>query len=436
LAKIGEIYIYLGFIMSNEFYQRGLEKAKEKDYAGAIEEFSNSLQWNPHFADAFLHRGLAYYDLGSIHQAVFDYTEALRLYPGSMQAYYCRGLARVTLKNLPGALEDVENAIRLDDNYAPAYNLKGIIHQKQGFINDAIASYKKAAQLYLAQQDSANCRLCLEKIKQLQPTPRKVVKSSVSTIKPILSTNAYFTQLLDKAERGKTREAIADLNWILQADPQDAQAYCCRGVVYCKMGKYQQAIADFNQALSLNLTDAVVYRNRGKARSLLGDHQGAMADFNQALQMQPQDALVYVARGNAYRIAGNYLDAIQDYSQALQINPNYAPAYYNRGLTYTCLEEMQNAVADYQQAVKIFCDNQDWNNYHQVLNSLKQIQTSRPEVKQQNYNLLRQRILRLVGGYWEIAQRLIDQKEEYFPGMSDEWYLQEVIADLERDRNR
>ena len=427
--------------MSNEFYHRGLKRAEEKDYSGAIEEFTSCLQWAPNFADGFLHRGLAYYNLGAIHQAVSDYTECIRLNPGGMEGYYCRGLARVALKNLPGSLEDVDQAIRLNVNYAPAYQLRGTIRRKQGFIQDAIANFKKAAELYLAQKDTASCRLCMEKIKQLQPKPKPDVNSSNYTkayAQKILdlSINGYFTQLLEKAEQGDTTEAIADLNWILQADPQDAQAYCCRGVVRCKMGNYREAIADFNQAIQLNFTDAIVYRNRGKARSLLGDNQGAMADFNQALKIQPQDALIYVARGNAYRLFGNYLDAIQDYNQALQIHPHYAPAYYNRGIAHACLEEMQNAVADYQQAASIFCEQEDWDNYHQVLERLQKVQTSRPESKQQNYNLLRQRLLRLVGGHWEIAQRLIDDKQEYLPGMSYEWYLQQVIEDIERGRGR
>lgn len=428
--------------MSNEFYHRGLQKAEEKDYSGAIEEFTSCLQWNPDFADGFLRRGLAYYHLGAIHPAIFDYTECIRLHPEGMMAYYCRALARVALKNLPGSLEDVDQAIRLDVNYAPAYQLRGTIRRKQGFIQDAIAYFKKAAELYLAQKDTASCRLCMEKIKQLQPKAKPDVNSTNnsthSTPEKVLdlSINEYFTQLLEKAEKGDTTQAIADLNWILQADPQDAQAYCCRGVVRCKMGNHREAIADFNQAIQLNFTDAIVYRNRGKARSQLGDHQGAIGDFNQALKIQPQDPLIYVARGNAYGLSGNYLDAIQDYNQALQIHPHYAPAYYNRGIAHACLEEIQNAVADYQQAASIFCEQEDWDNYHQVLERLQKVQTSRPQSQQQNYNLLRQRLLRLVGGHWEIAQRLIDDKREYLPGMSDEWYLQQVIEDIERGRGR
>ena len=151
--------------------------------------------------------------------------------------------------------------------------------------------------------------------------------------------------------------------------------------------------------------------------------------------MQPEDPLVYVARGNIYREMGNCLNAIQDYSQALQINHNYAPAYYNRGLAYTLLEEIQNAVADYQKAASIYCEQEDWENYQQVLNKLQKIQTSQPVINHQKYEVLRQRLLRLVGGQWEIAKRLIQQQEYNYPGMSDDWYLQRVIDQLERDRN-
>ncbi|MBD2338517.1 tetratricopeptide repeat protein [Calothrix sp. FACHB-156] len=421
--------------MSDEFYYRGLEKAKQKDYAGAIEEFNRALQVTPFFPEAYLQRGLAYYDSGAILQAVSDYTEALKQNPQSLAAYYSRALARVALKNLPGALEDVEYAIRLNYNYAAAHSLRGMVRRKQGYIQEAIANFKKAAELYLEQKDKENCRLCLERIKELQPPDKSpVLKQNIPNI-TIKSEKDYFTQLLDKAEKGDTREAIEDLNWVLQADPQDAQAYCCRGVVRCKMGNYQEAIADFNQALRLDFHDAIVYRNRGKARYLLADYQGAIADFNQALKIQPQDALVFVARGNAYRAMSNYLGAIQDYSQAISINPDDAQAYYNRGITHTLLEEMLAARDDYQKAISIFLEKEDWDNYHQVLNSLTKIQKSLPDNQNQKYNLLRQRLLRMVGGQWEIAQRLIQQKKDYYPQMPEEWYLQRVIADLERDRN-
>jgi tetratricopeptide (TPR) repeat protein len=424
--------------MNDEFYHQGLEKSKQKDYTGAIEDFTRALQLAPYFADAYLRRGLAYYDSGEILQAVSDYTEVLKLNPQSVEAYYCRALARVGLKNLPGALEDVDKAIRLNSNYAPAYSLRGTVRRKQGFIQDEIANFKKAAELFLEQRDKENCRLCLEKIKQLQPQEKSVITSESPTSKPVpmLSEKEYFTQLLEKAEKGETRQAMEDLNWALKVDPQDAQAYCCRGVVRCKLGNYRDAISDFNQALRLNFSDAIVYRNRGKARFLLGDHQGALADFNCALQIQSQDALLYVARGNVYQAMGNYYGAIKDYTQALEINPDDPQVYYNRGMAYTCIEEVKHAVEDYQRAASIFCEQENWENYQQVLDSLKKVHKPNSEFSKTTNNLLRQRLLRLVGGYWEIAQRLIEQAKNYYPGMSEEWYIEKVIHDLERDRGR
>ncbi|MFQ4140862.1 tetratricopeptide repeat protein [Chlorogloeopsis sp. ULAP02] len=423
--------------MNDDFYNRGLEKARQKDWAGAIEEFNSAIQLNPYFAEAHLQRGLAYYDLGDILQAVSDYTEALKLNPKSIEACYCRALARVGLKNFPGALTDINQAIFLNSNYASAYNLRAIIHRKQGYIQDAIANFKKAAELYLQQKDKENCRLCLEKIKELQPKEKPILVRQVSSqASSIQSPQAYLTQLLEKAEKGDIRQALEDLNWALQVDPQDAQAYCCRGVVRCKQENYREAIADFNQALLLNFQDPIVYRNRGRARFHLGDHQGAIADFNRALQIEPQDALLYIARGNTYRAMGHYLAAIQDYTQVLQINPDDAQAYYNRGIAYAHLEEMQDAIADYQRAASIFCEKEDWGNYQQVLDSLKKIQSPSSELKHARHNILRQRLLRLVGGYWEIAQRLIEQAKRYYPGMSEEWYMEKVIDELESDRGR
>ncbi|MBR8834562.1 MAG: tetratricopeptide repeat protein [Stigonema ocellatum SAG 48.90 = DSM 106950] len=420
--------------MNEELYNKGLEKAKEKDYAGAIEEFTRVLQDAPYFAEAYFQRGLAYYDSGAVLQAVSDYTEVLKLNSQSVEAYYCRALARVVLKNLPGALEDVDQVIRLNGNYASAYSLRGAVRRKQGYIQDAIANFKKAAELYLEQKDKENCRQCLEKIKQLQPREKPITVEQPSyKSTPIISEKSYFTQLLEKAEKGDTGQAMEDLNWALKVDGQNAQAYCCRGVVRCKQGNFRDAISDFNQALRLNFQDAIVYRNRGKARFQLGDHQGAMADFNQALQMQPQDALLYVARGNVYRAMGDYYGAIKDYTQALQINPDDAHAYYNRGMSYACLEEMQRAVEDYQRAASMFCEKEDWVNYQQVLDSLRKI--SSYGSKNTTHNLQRQHLLRLVGGYWEIAQRLIEQAKNSYPGMSEEWYMEKVIQDLESDRS-
>jgi tetratricopeptide (TPR) repeat protein len=426
--------------MKQESYNLGLEKLKQKDYAGAIEEFSREIDINPYFAEAYLQRGLTYFESGATLKAVSDYTEALKIDSQNVKAYYSRAFARLTLKNYPGALADVDKVILFQPKSAAGYNLRGTIQRKQANIHQAIASFKKAAELYLEKKDKENCQLCLEQIQQLQPKILQTEtlpipsKPGIANISNIKSEQDYFIRLLEEAENGNTRDAIESLNWVLQVDPQDGVAYCCRGVVRCKQGNHKDAISDFNQALRLNFQNPIVYRNRGKARLQIGDFQGAIVDFNQALQMQPQEALIYIARGNAYREIGSYFCAIEDYTKALEINPNDAHALHNRGIAYTHIEEMQHALNDFQRAVSIFCDKEDWNNFHIVLNRLKKITIRQPEANLNKFGMLRQRLLRLVGGYQEIAERLIFQAKDYYPGMSEEWYLEKVIQDLESER--
>ena len=47
---------------------------------------------------------------------------------------------------------------------------------------------------------------------------------------------------------------------------------------------------------------------------------------------------------------------------------------------------------------------------------------------------LKNRLIARLDGDIETAERLIVQAKETFPGMSDDWYVERVIEDLERDR--
>jgi tetratricopeptide (TPR) repeat protein len=421
------------------YYQKGLTNRQNGDRQSAIEDLTRALQIDPNFADAYYHRGLTYYDAGELHNAAFDYTQAIQRFPDRPDYCYARALVRLALKNLPGALEDVERTIALNCNYAPAYNLRGIVLRKSNYISGAIASFKQAAELYLEQKDAASARRCLDKIKPLQPiavSPNPVpsgVPSGVSAERP----QDFYAQMLAQAERGETSTVLRELNWVLQLDEQDARAYCCRGVVRSQIGDTHAAISDFNQALRLNPQDAIAYRHRGTVRLQLGDFGGAVEDLNRAMQIAPQDARLLMARGNAHREMGNYTRAIADYTEALQLEPDAAEVYQHRALVYTRLEEVEKALEDYQIAATRYCEREDWENYQTTLDRLQQLRSVTPQSKIVNPggNPLRQHLLKLVGGQTEIAERLLEQAKYCYPGMSDDWYIEKVIYDIERDRD-
>jgi tetratricopeptide (TPR) repeat protein len=436
--------------MERELYNRGLDKALQGDFKGAIQDFDQALQINPQFAEAYYKRGVARFDLGDHPGAIADYTQALQLNPESIENYCGRSLARLAMGNPQGAIEDANQVLQLKSNHAPACNLQGTIYRRLGDTQQAIASFKKAAQLYLEQKDAVNCRRCLDSISQIQDAQKRAATQA--------ETEAFFNQAVKKVIRGNYRAALEDFNWLLQIDPGNASAYCYRGVVLSKLGNHQGAIQDLGQAMQLNPQDAQLRSHRGLVRIEMGDYRGAIDDFSQFLHSNPNNPEAYMNRGQAYHKLGNYRQANEDFSRALSVKPNDADLYCQRAVVRADFDDHQGAIDDYQKAANIYFDKQDWASYQQILNKIKTLQASKAnssaqrQATQTNFNdrffnpeleiklssqpssELQNRLLRLVGGYWDVAERLINLAKQKNPGMPEDWYWEKVIEDIERDR--
>lgn len=370
--------------MEQSLLQQGKEKARQQDYQGAIADFSEVIRLNPYLGEAYYRRGLAYDRLTNLHQAVFDYTEAISRGYRLAEVYYARALVRFQLQNFPGAKEDVKAAILANPKYASAYRLKGSIEQKMAMKELAITSFKQAANLYLEAKDSNNCRICLDKIKQLQSSAIELAspQSSLSSVLP--SQEEMFAQILQKAE-GNPMGAIEDLNWAIKADDRDARAYCCRGIIKSKIGDRQGAIADLNQALQIDPQQLIACRHRGQLRYQLGDIVGALADFEQALIINSQDEVSYIGRGNVRSAMGNYEGAIEDFGQAIAINSDNPYVYVSRAQAYAHQEEIAKAIADWQTAASKFVLKADWQNYQKTLASLQKFNSGSSQSQQLSY---------------------------------------------------
>ena len=133
------------------------------------------------------------------------------------------------------------------------------------------------------------------------------------------------------------REAIAAYDRAINLDPQNADAYCNRGVAYRELKEYQRAIADYDRAIALNPQNANTYYNRGNAYRELKEYQRAIADYDRAIALNPQYANAYNNRGYAYHNLKEYRRAIADFDRALAIDPNVANAKNNRAITYRML---------------------------------------------------------------------------------------------------
>jgi tetratricopeptide (TPR) repeat protein len=422
-----------------DFYNRGLEKAQAGDFAGAVREFDRVLRINPQFVEVYYKRGRCHFELGDRTGAIADYNQALQLQPERTEIYLSRGLTKLALKDHAGALADAEQSLKLNNNLAAAYSLQGTVYRRLGKLSEAIASFKQAANIYLAEKDKQNCQRCIDSITEIQAEQNRAQTA--------LATHAgFYSQIFQKVQQGKLREAWEDLNWLIQSDSNDAQAHSYRGMVLSKLGYNKEAIADLNKALQLNQQNLQAYCYRGMVRVEMGDYAGAINDCNQALQIDPNYIDAYIYRGNAYYKSANHRLAIEDYSRVIKEKSDEPTAYYQRAAARLDFEDLQGAIDDYQQAANIYFDRGDWQQYREALDQIKKMQ-SRPKGSSKkgfsNYfsqsgatslTELQNKLIRMVGGFRDIADRLVDIARYKYPGMPEEWYWEKAIRDLERDR--
>jgi Flp pilus assembly protein TadD len=433
--------------MTQSYYEQGLEKIRMGDFQGAIESLSCAVREEAKNSGVayqiYYQRGLALFELRDQQGAIADYTQALELHPQYFEAYLGRAIAYLANKNLVAALEDVQKAKTLNPDSAPARQLLGLIYKQQGQVQMAVTAYQQAANLFLIQQDEANCRRCINNYRQLQtllpPTPQD-----------------FLAQVKQKISQGKSSEAMLDLDWTLQIDPKNAQALCLRGIVHSQKGNQSQALEDLNQALSLAPQDWEVRLHRGVIRRLVGDALGAIADFNQLLQENPQSHEAYANRGFARCHLQDYRQGIEDFSRAIVLQPESSQYYCDRGEARYQFGDVAGAINDYQEAANRWFQQGKTKIYTKTLDRIKtwqqeladqKLQLAQQQADPHSYDdpqpyddfsvpspELQQQLLDMVGGNKLIAQRLIDIARENYPDMPEEWYLKKVIFDLESEQ--
>ncbi|WP_416670921.1 tetratricopeptide repeat protein [Egbenema bharatensis] len=280
--------------MHQAFYQQGMAKVREGNWEQAIEQFDQALDANPNFAEAYYQRGLAQFKLGNGQAAVNDYTRALLSDAENPRIYYARGLAHLAIGKTEYAVADAKQAILLNPTDAEAYRVLAAARRQQGAIQKAVNSYQKAAELYLDQPDVANCRYCLEQIRALQPD-RIPDAGSIATPSTSFSSETFINQATAKAKQRNHRSALEDLNWVIQLDPGDVQAYIHRGQILADLRDWRGAIADYHQAARIFLDRA----DKTNAQNMLDRIQQlktAQTEAARSVRRTPSNVVMFPTR--------------------------------------------------------------------------------------------------------------------------------------------
>jgi tetratricopeptide (TPR) repeat protein len=140
-----------------------------------------------------------------------------------------------------------------------------------------------------------------------------------------------------------------------------------------KSGDYQGAIVSYTTAIQQQPNDALAFCCRGVAYYRLGDGKRAMSDYNQSIKIDPNLAIAYYRRGFLHYVTKDYLSAIADYNRSIELQPDFALAYSNRSYAYRDLYGEQEAAVDLRFAAKLFKEQGNMSKYHSTMKSINKI---------------------------------------------------------------
>ncbi len=373
---------------AQELYQKGRIDEDSRQFARALELFTQACDLDPTNDSAFLHRAFVNYRIGRMDEALSDVNRSLAIQPDNSRAFGFRGDIYRSMKNYDRAIADLAEAMRRDGRNPEFLVSQAGIEEERG-------NFGKAAGLYAAALviDPQSAQIHLKRAAALKAS-------------------------------GDRQAAFQECGRAIELKPNEADGYACRADYYVRSGQFPEAVNDLNQAISLrpDLPQAVnllpivrqlIEMNQAAARLASpaapavpapavpvsapvapvtiaeavptpatpvappeakgpansgnfaelvqaarkyldqGKFELAILKLNDALGLDPTSPVAYNARGYAYLRSRAYSSALNDFSKAIELRPSYANAHWNRSVVRRLQGDQRGAAEDAQKAVQL-----------------------------------------------------------------------------------
>ncbi len=235
------------------------------------------------------------------------YTQALNLNPSYLDAWINRGLVNNELGNYEKSIEDYNNAIELDSKCALAYNNRGYTKFKQNDYEGALADYNKAILL------NPKFQMALDNKAQLfQKICMKDDKD--------FSEKYYLSLGITETNDGNFPDAIKSFDEVLKLNKNSYLAYFYKGICAHSLGKTDEAYANYTKAIELNKKMVDAYFNRGQLIFKTNPKE-ALDDFVAAVALDSKFIDAYYSIAAIQKNLGQYQDAIKNLDKIIELEP-------------------------------------------------------------------------------------------------------------------
>lgn len=205
----------------------------------------------------------------------------MRLSPPFPELYYNRGDLRSAAGDLDGALADFGYVLEIDPGYVDAYINRVSILMETGHL--AAARRDVTAGLAVAPDDPyLLCQLARLELEEGQHDGARAAADAAVAAGAAIA-EAWATRAAVVFETGDLGLALADLTRAIELAPNPALLFN-RAVAHQALGNWASAEADFTTVLEAEPDEAEAWLRRAACRSRLGNADGAGSDLRQAAE--------------------------------------------------------------------------------------------------------------------------------------------------------
>ena len=257
---------YIERIKADFLFSRGVRRAEDGDFDGALRIFAEVAKRTPDMALAHANAGFCLYRLGKPAEAIAAYERARALAPEDPQHAHDIGCVYYTSGQKDKALKCFLDALNSDPDHKEAYTA---LEKVRVDLNIPANDSRLAAILPAAPP-------AVEAAPE-PPQPKETPEAPQENSPDVIT--ALVAKGYELFEQGELEAALSAWTKVVTMDPGNARVHNNRAAVLFELGRHQDAIEACSEALRVQPGYAVAHMTRGEIFAAMGNRDAVMREY-------------------------------------------------------------------------------------------------------------------------------------------------------------
>ncbi len=329
---------------------------QNREFDKALELLRPALQSSPNNPQLWTMQGVAYSGEGHKQQALVSFNHALNISAEYLPALH--GAIQIEFDDgSAAAIPLLRRVLRLLPSDQTSHGMLAVLEYQQGTTCLLkVKQFDQAANIFqhtlALDPNNQKERRLLASIQLMAHKPQE----AVTTLAPLMesgNTDPQSLELVASAyeDAGETEKAVNSLRQAILLDPKNENLYLDFAYVCSSHQSFQVGINVVSDGIGQQPNSAQLYFARGVLYVHVADYAKAQADLQRAYELDPNESLTAAAQG-LLAVQQNDLDrALADVQQKLKQRPNDALLLYLQADVLT-QKGAESGTADFQLAMQ------------------------------------------------------------------------------------